>query len=42
MPLPFAHFGHVLVDLPIFLGPVAALGGWLCLNARKGRQRSRR
>ena len=23
--VPFAHFGHVLVDLPIFFGPVAVL-----------------
>ena len=27
--LPIAHFGHVLVDLPIFLGPVIVLVAWL-------------
>lgn len=29
MMLPLAHAGHVLMDLPIFLGPVAMLTLWL-------------
>lgn len=39
MPLPLAHFGHVLIDLPIFCGPVAVLVGWLLLTARRDRRR---
>jgi hypothetical protein len=37
--LPLAHFGHVLVDLPIFAGPVFVLVAWLVwtsLRSRKG------
>jgi hypothetical protein len=26
---PFAHFGHWYVSLPIFMGPVAVLFGWV-------------
>jgi hypothetical protein len=39
--LPFAHFGHVLVDLPIFFGPVAVLSLWILLVSRKDRRGSR-
>ena len=31
--------GHLLVDLPIFFGPVAVLGGWMALTVRKDRRR---
>ena len=37
--VPFAHFGHVLVDLPIFFGPVAVLSLWILLVSRKDRRR---
>jgi hypothetical protein len=30
----FAHAGHVLVDVPLFLGPVILLGLALWLHAR--------
>jgi hypothetical protein len=42
--VPFAHFGHVLVDLPIFFGPVAVLTLWILMVGRRDRrqQRSRR
>jgi hypothetical protein len=36
--VPFAHFGHVLIDLPIFFGPVAALSAWVLLVSRKDRR----
>jgi hypothetical protein len=42
--LPFAHAGHVLIDLPIFLGPVLMMVIWLTVanwrDKRKGRGRS--
>ena len=31
--------GHLLIDLPIFFGPVAVLGGWMALTVRKDRRR---
>jgi hypothetical protein len=31
MPVLFAHMGHVLIDLPIFFGPVAVLSVWFVL-----------
>lgn len=40
--VPFAHFGHVLVDLPIFFGPVAVLSLWILVVSRRDRRRSRR
>jgi hypothetical protein len=40
--VPFAHFGHVLVDLPIFFGPVAVLTLWILFMGRRDRkQRSK-
>jgi hypothetical protein len=39
MLIPFAHFGHVLIDLPIFLGPVAVIAGWMILTVRRDRRR---
>jgi hypothetical protein len=29
---PFAHAGHVLVELPIYLGPVVLLVAWFKLS----------
>jgi hypothetical protein len=40
--VPLAHFGHVLVDLPIFFGPVAVLSLWLLMVSRRDRTRSKR
>jgi len=39
MALPLAHFGHVLVDLPIFFGPVFGLTMWILYVARRDRRR---
>jgi hypothetical protein len=39
---PIAHFGHVLVDLPIFFGPVALLTLWILTVGRRDRKRSKR
>jgi len=39
--VPLAHFGHVLVDLPIFFGPVAVLTLWILVINRRDRRRSR-
>jgi hypothetical protein len=38
MPL-FAHAGHILIDAPLFLGPVFVLGGALYVSTRRQRQR---
>jgi hypothetical protein len=40
--LPLAHFGHVLVDLPIFFGPVLVLTVWLMIASRRGRRQEKR
>jgi hypothetical protein len=40
--LVFAHTGHTLVDLAVFLGPVAVITAWLLVErARARRARSR-
>jgi hypothetical protein len=39
--VPFAHFGHVLVDLPIFFGPVLVLSLWILAVSRRDRRRSK-
>jgi len=39
--LVLACSGHVLVDLPIFFGPVLVIGGWIGLTVRKDRRRRR-
>jgi hypothetical protein len=39
--VPLAHFGHVLIDLPIFLGPVLVLSGWILYVTRKDRRNNR-
>jgi hypothetical protein len=39
---PFAHAGHVLIDLPIFLGPVIAIGIWLKLAGWREKRDAKR
>ncbi len=39
--ISFAHIGHLLVDLPVFMGPVIILVGWLVLTTRRGRRGER-
>jgi hypothetical protein len=40
--LPFAHAGHVLIDLPIYLGPVVAIAIWLKVaNWREKRSKAK-
>jgi len=34
-----AHAGHILIDAPIFLGPVLVLGGYLLFLNRRDRRR---
>lgn len=36
--VPVAHFGHVLIDLPVFMGPVVLLTLWLVISSRRGRR----
>jgi hypothetical protein len=33
--------GHVLVDLPIFMGPVVVLAGWLLMMTHRARRQER-
>jgi hypothetical protein len=35
----FAHLGHILIDGPLFLGPVVLLGGALWVSSRRERKR---
>jgi hypothetical protein len=35
---PLAHFGHVLIDLPIFFGPVLVLSVWILFMTRRDRR----
>ncbi len=37
--IPLACSGHLLVDLPIFMGPIVVLAGWLLLSTRRARRR---
>jgi hypothetical protein len=43
MIVPLAHAGHMLVDLPVFFGPVIVLVAWLfgtrLSDARRERSR---
>ena len=41
MTLVFAHAGHLLVDVPLFLGPVVLLGAALFVSTRRERRRGR-
>jgi hypothetical protein len=36
---PFAHFGHVLVDIPLFCGPIVVLVIALMWSARREKKR---
>jgi len=42
--IPFAHAGHVLIQLPIYLGPVVAIVAWLKIagwrEKRAGKRRA--
>ena len=40
-PPPLAHFGHVLIDLPLFGGPVILLAVALYWSSVKERRRQR-
>ncbi|HST55877.1 MAG TPA: hypothetical protein VLJ42_08290 [Solirubrobacteraceae bacterium] len=37
--LPLACSSHLLIDLPIFMGPVIVLVGWLLFVTRRERRR---
>jgi hypothetical protein len=37
--LVFAHTGHALVDLAVFLGPVAVITAWLLVERARARRR---
>lgn len=39
--ISFAHVGHLLVDLPVFMGPVIVLVSWLLITTRRGRRHER-
>lgn len=39
---PLAHLGHVLVDLPVFFGPILVLTLWLVIVSRRGRREDER
>lgn len=41
MTLVLAHAGHLLVDIPLFLGPVVLLGAALFVSTRRERRRGR-
>jgi hypothetical protein len=40
--LVLAHFGHVLIDAPLFLGPVVLLAGTLWFTTHRDRRRGER
>ena len=42
MIVPLAHAGHVLVELPIYLGPVLLLVLWFKLNDWREKRRERK
>jgi hypothetical protein len=39
--LSLACSGHLLIDLPIFMGPVVLLVGWLLVMTRRARRSER-
>jgi hypothetical protein len=39
--IPLAHFGHVLIDLPLFGGPVIFLVAALMWSAHREKKRQR-
>ena len=42
MSIPFAHAGHILIDLPIYLGPVVVIAVWLKFSSWRDKRSSRR
>ncbi len=42
MTPPLAHAGHVLIELPIYLGPVVLLVVWFKLNDWRERRKRER
>lgn len=40
MPLLIAHAGHILIDAPLFLGPIVLLAGALWFSTRRERRRN--
>lgn len=40
MPL-FAHAGHILIDGPLFLGPILLIGGALWVSTKREQKRRR-
>jgi Mn2+/Fe2+ NRAMP family transporter len=40
--LPLACSGHLLIDLPIFMGPVFVLVAWLLVMTRRARKQEAR
>jgi hypothetical protein len=42
MSIPFAHAGHILIDLPIYLGPVVVVAVWLKLSSWREKRRGER
>ena len=41
MIVPMAHAGHVLIELPIYLGPVLLLVAWFKLSEWRQKRRGR-
>jgi hypothetical protein len=41
MPLIFAHTGHVLIDLAVYLGPMVLIAAALKLSDRRRARRGR-
>ncbi|HEX6459832.1 MAG TPA: hypothetical protein VF032_13000 [Thermoleophilaceae bacterium] len=39
---PLAHAGHVLIELPIYLGPVLLLVAWFKLNDWRQKRKQQR
>ena len=37
--IPLAHAGHLLIDLPVFMGPIMILVGWLLFVILRERRR---
>ncbi|HKR98515.1 MAG TPA: hypothetical protein VJU79_03270 [Candidatus Dormibacteraeota bacterium] len=42
MIVPMAHAGHVLIDLPIYLGPVIVLVAWFKVSQWRQKRRERK
>jgi hypothetical protein len=36
--IPLAHAGDLVVDVPLFAGPVLVLAGWLLVNRLRDRR----